>query len=276
MYGTFFATIIGALVSFLGVLLTLRYNQRNFEANLREEREKAKKEREFTAKHKALVLAADSVTRFLQYYMTLPDRELPQDGTIPAEVVEMGVALNGLHFYCDIETIKHSLDMSQILSTSYATVLKTKISPIFIAEEIKVVDLQIAEIKTINSQLQQEILALLSSNPSNPLLISHRQQLAVNFHKIAEFQEKKVTLIKAKYHATEACRDVIRRNLEEVYGALRKVLLMARRELSFPIDEKQYSTILSGATEIALANIDSLYKEIRSQIAKKLGDASDF
>lgn len=270
MYAVFFATIIGALVSFLGVILTLRYNQRNFETNLREEREKTKKEREFTAKHKALVLAADSVVRFLQYYMTLPDRELPKDGTIPAEVAEMGVALNGLHFYCDIETIKHSVAMSQILSTAYSNVLKTKITPIFIAEEIKVVDLQIVEIKTINSQLQQEILVLLSSNPSNPLLTPHRQQLAVNFKKIAEFQERKVNLIKTKYYATEACRDVIRKDLEGVYGALCRVLLMARRELSFPIDEKQYSTMLSGATEIALANIDSLYKEIRSQIAKKL------
>ena len=270
MYDTFFAVIIGALVSFLGVLLTLRRNQRNFETNLREEREKAREEREFIARHKAILLAAESVTRYLNYYITLPDRELPKDGTIPVEVAEMSVALNGLHFYCDIETIKHSVAMGQILSTSYANVLKAKLPAIFIAEDIKAVELQIAGIKTINSQLQQEILALLSSKPSDPLLISHRQQLSVNFKKIAELQERKVALIKAKYRTTELCRDVIRKDLEDVYVALRKVLLMARRELAFPIDEKQYSAILSDATEIALANIDSLYEEIRSQIAKKL------
>jgi hypothetical protein len=99
MNGTVLATITGALGAFLGVLLTLRANQRNFETNLREEREKAREEREFLAKHKALLSAAESVTRFLNYYMTLSDRELPKDGTIPDEVSEMAVTLNRLHFY---------------------------------------------------------------------------------------------------------------------------------------------------------------------------------
>jgi hypothetical protein len=105
MNGTVLATITGALGAFLGVLLTLRANQRNFETNLREEREKAREEREFLAKHKALLSAAESVTRFLNYYMTLSDRELPKDGTIPDEVSEMAVTLNRLHFYCDMDTI---------------------------------------------------------------------------------------------------------------------------------------------------------------------------
>ncbi|MDP8211737.1 MAG: hypothetical protein P9X22_00415 [Candidatus Zapsychrus exili] len=270
MNNTFFATIAVQLVVFLGVLLTLRENQRRFETNLWEEREKARKEREFLAKHKALLSAAESVTRFINYYMTLPDRELPKDGTTPDDVAEMGVTLNNLHFYCDIETIQHSIDMSQILSTSFTKALKAKMPSMFIADDIKIIDLQIVGLETMNSQFQQEILALLSSDSSKPLLISNRQQLVTNFKKIAELHGRKVTLIKAKYHATEACRDVIRKDLKEIYGALGNVLLMARRELAFPIDESQYATMLNRATELALANMESLFDEIRAQIAQKL------
>ncbi len=270
MNNTFFPTIAGALVVFLGVLVTLRDNQRRFEINLQEEREKARKEREFLAKHKALLSAAESVTRFISYYMTLPDRELPKDGTTPDEIAEMSVALNSLHFYCDIETIQHSIDMSQTLSTSFAKALKAKMPSMFIAEDIKIIDLQIVGLETINSQFQQEILALLSSDSSNPLLISHRQQLATNFKKIAELHGRKAALIKTKYRATEVCRDVIRKDLKDIYGAISNTLLMARRELAFPIDESRYATMLNRATESALANMESLFDEIRAQIAQKL------
>lgn len=267
---TFFATIAGAFVSLLGVLFTLRANQRNFETRLREEREKAKEEREFLAKHNALLSAAESVTRFLNYYMTLSDRELPKDGTIPDEVSEMAVALNRLHFYCGIDTIKQSLSMGQILSSAYTQALKAKMPSMFIAENIKVLDLQIAAMEKINSQLQQEIIALLSADSSSPLLVSHRQQLANNFKSITEFHAKKVDLIKKKYRATEACRDVITKDLKEIYEALRNVLLMSRRELAFPIDEREYTAMLNRATELALANMESLLKEIREEIAQKL------
>ena len=270
MNDTFFATIIGALVAFLGVLLTLRVTQRNFETNLREEREKAREEREFSAKHKALLSAAESVTRFLNYYMTLSDRELPKDGIIPDEVSEMAITLNRLHFYCDMDTIKQSIAMSQILSRSYTQALKAKMPSMFIAEDIKVIDLQIAAMEKINSQLQQEIVALLSADYSSPLLVSHRQQLANNFKSIAELHAKKADLIKEKYRATEACRDVITKNLKEIYGALRNVLLMSRRELAFPIDERGYTTMLNRETELALTSMESLLKEIREKIAQKL------
>lgn len=269
MDSTFFATIFGALVALLGVHLTLRANQRNFETNLREERKKAKEEREFLAKHKAILSAAESITRFLNYYMTLSDRELPKDGIIPNEVSEIAVTLNRLHFYCDMDTIKESIVMSQILSRLYTQALKAKMPSMFIAEDIKVTDLQIATMEKINSQLQQEIVALLAADYSSPLLISHRQQLATNFKSIAEFHAKKTDLIKAKYHATEVCRDVIIKDLKEVYEAIGNVLLMARRELAFPIDEHEYKIMLTQVTESALANLESLLNYIRIEIAKK-------
>ena len=270
MNETFIATIVGALVAFLGVLLTLRVTQRNFETNLKEEREKAREERAFTSKHKAILSAAESVTQFLNYYMTLADREIPKDGTIPIEVSEMAVSLNRLHFYCDIDTIKQSTAMSEILSTSYTRALKAKMPSMFIGENIKAVDIRIAALESMNDRLQQEIVALLGADPSNPLIVNHRQQLAANFKSIAELHSKKTGLVKARYQAIEACRDVIVQDLKGVYGSIRTVLLMARRELAFPIDEAEYTAMLTQSTDSALSQMESLIKEIRTEIDKKL------
>ena len=80
--GTLSGVIIGGLIT----LFVAHIQLRNQEKQRREERE-------FSAKHKALLSAAESVTRFLNYYMTLSDRELPKDGTIPDEVSEMQLPL---------------------------------------------------------------------------------------------------------------------------------------------------------------------------------------
>jgi len=270
MNDTFIATIVGALVAFLGVLLTLRVTQRNFETNLKEEREKAREERAFTAKHKALLSAAESVTQFLNYYMTLADREIPQDGTIPIEVSEMAISLNRLHFYCNIDTIKQSIGMGEVLSTSYTRALKAKMPSMFIGEDIKAVDIRIAALASMNDRIQQEIVALLSSDPSSPLLVSQRQQLATNYKNMAEFYSTKADLAKAKYQATEVCRDVIKQDLKGVYGAVRATLLMARRELAFPIDETEYTALLTQSTDSALSQMESLIKDMRTEIDKKM------
>lgn len=269
MNDMFYASI-PALIMLGGVLWTLRVNQRNFETTRREEREKAREEREFTAKHRALLSAAEAVTQFINYYMTLPDRELPKDGTVPNELVEMGIALNRLHFYCGLETIKRSVGMSQVLSTSYSKALRAKLPSMFITEDIKAIDIRILSFENANNQLQQEILALLASDSSNPLLITHRQQLALNFNRLSELHARKGDLIRSKYNATEVCRDVIKEDLREVYEAVRNVLLMARRELAFPIDESAYATLINQSTDMVLTSIEDLYNEIRAQIRQKM------
>ncbi len=270
MNNSFYAAITGALVAFIGVLITLRANQRNFETNLKEEQKKAREEREFLAKHKALLSAVESVTRFVNYYLTLSDRELPKDGVTPTDISEMSISLNRLHFYCSIDTIKQSIAMSQILGRAYAQALKAKMPAMFIAEEIKGIDVQIEMIKEMNRELQQEILTLLSTDRLSPILVSHRQQLAANSKSIVGLVEKKNDLIKKKYHATEVCRDVVVKGLKEVYGALSNVLLMARKELAFPIDESEYKTILVQTTEQTVSDLNSLLNEIRAEIAKRL------
>jgi hypothetical protein len=80
----FIATMAGASITLLGVYLTLRWNQKVHEENLQEERRKNKELREFTAKQGSLLAAADAVTRFLTYYMTISQRgQEGQEGVSP-------------------------------------------------------------------------------------------------------------------------------------------------------------------------------------------------
>jgi hypothetical protein len=63
---------------------------------------------------------------------------------------------------------------------------------------------------------------------------------------------------------------VITRDLKEVYEAVRSVLLMARRELGLPIDEAEYSVLLTQSTDSAFIQYEDLIEEIRTEMAKKL------
>jgi hypothetical protein len=271
----FLATILGALISLLGVLIVLHVNQNNFMTNLKEEREKVREERTFTAKHKAIMSAVESITHFLNYYITLADRDIPRGGTIPIEVSKMGVSLNRLHFYCDIETIRQSIKMSEILIKSFSRALKAKIPSMFMGEEIKAVDVRIASLESMNDHLQQEIIALLGADPLSPLLVSHRLQIAANFKTIAEFYSKKSLLIKEMYQSIEDCRNVITQDLKDVYEEICIVLLMARRELEFPIDEEEYSVILTRSTDSSLSQIKSIIDDIRMEVNKKLEESTN-
>ena len=266
----FFAAIAGALVSLLGVLLTLRRNQKVHEENLKEERRKIREEREFLAKQAALLSASEAVTRFINYYISLADKVLPSDGTVAEEVNEMAIALNRLHFFCSLETIEKSTHLIQILNGVVTEAIKAKIPSAFIIEELKVIDLQISALEKMNSRIQEEIKAILQSNPQSPLIVSHREKLAENFQATADLCEKRVELIKQKYIETEKCRDVIVRNLRTIYQSLIDALLLARQELSFSIDQKRYKEIMDEQLESMLRNVEDLFAEIRKQVTDKM------
>lgn len=267
---TFFSTIAGAFVALLGVLLTLRANQKTFETNLREEREKVARDREYSAKHKAFLTASEAVTRFILLYISLPDRELPKNGTTSEEVSAMSVSLNALHFFCGIDTIRQTTALSQTLSRSFSEAMKLKLSAMFLDEDLKGIDIRISGLEKSNELLQQEILAMLGADPPSRLLISHRQQVATNYQVIADFHAKKGELFKQKYAATEKCRDAIMSNLPKVYEGLKEVLLMARQELGFPIEASEYSTIISESAASSQASVNSLLQEVRAQVLERI------
>ena len=267
---TFFATLIGAFVSLLAVSLTLRHNQRVHEANLREERTKRREEKEFRAKQEALIAASEAFSRYLTYFISIPDRQLPQDGSVAPEITELGVALNKLHFYCSLNTIEKSTHLGQILNEVVSDAMKAKMPSAFIFEDLKAIDIEISGIEKSNAVLQEEIRALLVSDPQSPIIVSHRNQLAQNFQRISECHARKVDLFKKKYHETEKCRDVVAKHLKTIYEASSDVLLLAREELDFPIDEPRYKSIMDESVESMEKNLKDLYVHIRSEVEKKM------
>jgi len=266
----FWGVIAGALISFLGILLTLRLNQRVHEENLREEHRKTKEAREFSAKQATLLGASDAVTRFISYYLSLADRTLPSDGVVTDEVAEIGVAMNRLHFYCGIETIEKATHLGQVLSETFTKAIMAKMPSAFINEDLKVIDIQILSLEKMNENFQEEIKSILQCDPHNLLIISHRNQLAQNFQTIADLHGKRVELIKQKYIETEKCRDVIKQNLKTIYDSLRDVLLFARKELSFSIDQERYKSIITEQTELTIRNLEKFLTEIRKQVLSRM------
>lgn len=268
---TFLSTIAGGLISLLGVLFALRQNQATFERNLKEERDKITQEREFSAKHKAFLAASEAVTHFIMYYVTLPDRELPKDGSIAQEVSAMSVTLSALHFFCGVETIRQTTALSQAMSVAFSEAMKSKLPVSVLGEDIKGVDIRIAGLEKLNEQLREEVIAILASDPSSPLLITNRQLIAENSEAISRLCSAKCDLMKRKYEETEKCRNVVMSSLPAVHEGLREVLLMARNELGFPIAADEYRSLISEATAKAQTSINDLLQKVRDEVVEKIG-----
>jgi hypothetical protein len=267
---SFIGVIIGGLISLTTVLLTLRWNQKLHEDNLKEERRKIKEEREFSSKQAAFMSASEALVRFLDYFVLLPDRILPSDGTVPEEITELSVAFTRLHFYCELETIEKITRLGQMLNEAISKAMKAKMPSGFIAEELKVIDVRKSAIEKMNTGIQDEIIAMLQSNPENPLLTSRYELQAKNFHEIGDLASKRVELIKLGYVETEKCRDVVRTNLRTIYESTRDVLLLARRELYFDIDQERYRIIIDKYMESMERTSEELFAEIRKQIQERI------
>ena len=267
---SFIGAIVGGFIALATVLVTLRSTQKLHEDNLREERRRIKEEREFSSKQAAFMSASEALAHFLNYYVSLPDRTLPSDGTVPPEVAELSAALFRLHFYCELETIEELTRLNQILNEAFGEAIKARMPSGFIGEDLKIIDVQKSAKEEMNTRVQDEITAMLHSDPENPLLVSHYKQLAKNFDKLADLEDQRCELIKRCYIETEKCRDVVQANLKTIYESSRDVLLLARRELSFAIDQERYRIIIDKYIESMERTVEELFAEIRKQVTEKM------
>jgi gas vesicle protein len=266
---SFIGVIIGGLIALATTLITLRRSQKLHEDNLREERRKIREEREFSSKQAAFLSASEALVRFIHYYISLPDRILPSDGTVSEEIAEFSVAFTRLHFYCELETIEKLTSLEQILNEAIGKAMKAKMPSGFIAGDLKAIDVQISGIERINTRIQDEIEAMLQSDQENPLIVSHREQQAKNFRKMADLEGQRVKLIERGCVETEKCRDVVIAHLRTIYESFRDVLLLARRELSFAIDQERYKVIIDKNLESMERTSKKLFTEIRKQFAEE-------
>jgi len=136
---------------------------------------------------------------------------------------------------------------------------------------LKAIGAQKSMLENFNASIQHEIKAMLQSDPDNPLLASGYEQRANNFQKMGNLEGRRVELLERKLVETERCRDVIMANLRTIYEASRDVLLLARRELSFAIDEEKYRKIMQERLEFEERTADSFLTEIRELVQEKIG-----
>jgi hypothetical protein len=237
-----------------------------------EERRKTKEERKFSSKQAAFMATSEAAIRYIHYFLSLADRPLPTNGAIEKEVTELAVALSRLHFYCGLETIEKAIQLSRVLDNALGEALMAKMAPSFSAEDLKCIEVQLAMLENTNAGIQEEITALLQSDPRNPLIVSHRKRSAEIYEEMASICERKCDIVRRQYIEAEKCRGTIQRNRRAIYEASRDVLLLARRELSFPIDETRYKNMMDqylGETEKQLADISA---EVQRQCLQKMDD----
>lgn len=77
-------------------------------------------------------------------------------------------------------------------------------------------------------------------------------------------------LIKKKWEETEKCRDVVANNIPKVYDASKDLLLLARRELRFPIEESDYAKIMNERITAMKSNLDSIFEKIREEVSQRM------
>ncbi len=255
----FLGVLIGAGASFAGVLISLRA-----------ERKKAKEEREFIAKHEAFIAALVAVSKFVDYYMTLPDRQLPSNGKTDPGLSEMGIALNRLHFYSGFQTIQDCTKLSETLTLSLIKAIEAKRPSIIIDADIKTLDLQLEFFEKVNSKIEQEILVLIGRDPNSEMILFHREQLVKNYEEISHVHGQRAALIKDRYRAVENCRDVVAKDFQQVHSALSQLLIMARKELSFPIDESRYAKLMEESAAAAKTELKKFLKRNRDEVEKRM------
>lgn len=258
--------LLGASISFLSVLFTLRHNQKLHEDALRKERDKTKEEREFIAKQDALLGASEAICRFLDYYVRIPNLTLAGDGKSIPEVANLGITLNKLHFYCSLPTIRSATKFGQIINSAHSAVLTSKMAAEIERGNIQGIDIRIQGLEKTAASIGEEIKVLLSSDPDSSMIIYHREQLAKVHGDSAEFWRQRSEVFLKQMQLTEQCRDVMASHLAQIYEALRDILILARDELSFDIEKEEYLKLMEDSTQEVLGEMHRMFDTVRSQV----------
>lgn len=262
--------LIVALISLLGVLFTLSRNQSQHDKTIAEDRRKSREEKEFAAKQKALMRATESVIKFLHYLVSLPIRELPANGESDPALQEFGVAFAELHFYCTVETIKEVNRLNVILTKAALDIAKAKVDSVMLIATIKAIDSKINSLERRSEVVNTEIGSILRTDPKNPLVSFYIEQLKGHEQELVGLRNNKIDLVKSNYRAVEACRDEVLKHLKSIAEAVATILVLARKELNFPVNEDLYLTMMKEMMQIQFENANSAIVEIRSKILAKI------
>jgi hypothetical protein len=266
------SALIGAIIPLAGVLWTIQYGYLQFREGLLADREKTVEERAYAAKQAAFMAATDATARFINYLFTLPESEIIP-GKVAPEIEEMTIALSKLHYYCGMETIKKCIEVAEAFSLSAAEVAKAKLESLFLAGDMKGIEVRLGGLQTMIDRLNAQILAAGQVNPHDPQIAFWRNQAAGFYGQAGELYRQKAELDLAKYRATEKCRDVMIGQMRRLYDLQVELLILARRELEFKIPESEYRQLMQANSQKMFTKTDELIGEIRAQVNKKLSGA---
>jgi hypothetical protein len=264
--------IDSSLIALLGVLATIYFAQRNFRATIAHEHEKARKEREFASKQAALARSAAAFSGALSMYVGLPDREKLNDENGDKKTNELSLAASELYLYCSFETIEAATKLSESMVQAYIEAAKTRIGASLMSADIDAESLRISNLKSRNEAVQQEIQALLHSEPSHSLLVQNRQEIGANRQSMLESHDKIAALTLKKYEAIESCRRMVLGRAPAIYREMHNFLVQSRKELGFKIEDGRFTTLLNDSTVKLAGMLQSFATDVRTTVLKKVAE----
>ncbi len=259
-------SLIVALISLAGVLFTLSRNQRQHDNSIAAERQKSREEKEFAAKQKSLMRATECTVKFLHYLVSLPVRELPANGETDPALQEIGAAFFELHFYCSVETIKEVNKLNVILTKAALDVSTIKTDSVLLISFIKAIESRIDSVEKRYDIVSAEIASILKTDAKSPLVSFYIKELGKHEKELVELRNHKSDLMKSNYRAVESCRDELIKHLGSIADGVATIMVLARKELNFPVDEKLYLAMMKEMTQTQFENMNSAITAIRNKI----------
>jgi hypothetical protein len=266
------AQAVGSLIALSGVFLGLCYSQRNFIKNLQNERQKAKEQREFETKRAAYMEGAESIAHFVQYFASIPDMKVEDMQGINPTLAKFAGAVQKVHLLADFTTIKKLTDMHMVAITSINKSMLLKMPAMMIDTDISTNNSSIYFWREENRKLENEILALISSDPDSAYINDVRQRIISNSEHIIGAHERNAPLHGKKLDALNECRRSIYTGLLVINEAATEVMIAMRDELGFGIDAGRYAQLMAEFNAGAKTAIEAMITKVNEAVSGAMAD----
>jgi hypothetical protein len=265
--------LITGVFALLGVLITAEWGRAQFEKRLAEDRAAVSETRKFNGKQEALMQASEAILRWIMYASTLSDRDLPAGGQNTPEAENVALALNKLHFYCDLATIEVAIKLSGAFNEAFLRMMQAKMPSMFLQVELNTLNSQIDGYQKLIVRLDEQVIALLGHDPNHPTLGFVRGQIGDTHRMMGEQYGRASGLFRKKYEAVEACRDAVLSEMRTLQPLAVELMVAARRELQFPIDASSYERLMTEQSLRAMEVTVDTIRKIREEMERKFTPA---
>jgi hypothetical protein len=270
---TVFAAMLGSLPALLGVCWTLSYMQNQFRESVAAEDRQKREERRFAAKQHAFIAALEAAVPYIHFIVSLPDRDVVPGKKNPAAEA-FGIAMNKLHFYCELETIEEAADFAETGGKIALRLMETRRPVSFIDNDIRDLENAMSYCQNRIQQLNAEANTRIARDPNDPEVIVIRRDATGLTQRILEATERRAALYQSRYEAIARCHEVLVEELPRLIEIQTSLMIAARRELEFKIPVAEYRRLMEGQAERMGAALRSAMERTREEINKRLAQHS--